>query len=98
VIADQAERLLVGVDAAGAGLLVVTDTFFPGWYARLDGVPVPIVRADFAFRAVHVPAGRHRVELRYAPASLRLGMAIAAAALVVLLLALAGYGFGKSTT
>jgi hypothetical protein len=99
VIADRAEELLVAVDAAGAGLLVVTDTFFPGWHARLDGAPVPIVRADFAFRAVHVPAGRHRVELRYSPASFHLGLAVAGASLVVLLLiALRSYGFGKPTT
>jgi hypothetical protein len=60
-------------DAAAPGWLVLTDTWFPGWRAWRDGVETRLWRADHAFRAVWVPPGRHEIEMRYQPASLRLG-------------------------
>lgn len=50
-----------------AGLLVISDAWFPGWRAEVDGRPVPLLLADLAFRGVPVPAGRCRVSLRYSP-------------------------------
>ena len=47
--------------AAGRRLLVFTDLSYPGWIAEIDGRPADILRADFAFRAVSVPAGTHTV-------------------------------------
>jgi uncharacterized membrane protein YfhO len=63
---------------------VLTDAFFPGWQATVDGQPAAIVRADFALRGVSVPAGRHQVVFEYTPASFRLGAAISGGALLVL--------------
>jgi uncharacterized membrane protein YfhO len=65
------------------GYLVLTDTWFPGWQATVDGAEQPIRRANHALRAVAVPAGRHTVEFRYAPASVRLGLGISLSALVL---------------
>jgi hypothetical protein len=66
VLADHpdAQDLLV---EGGGGLLVVSGLFYPGWQARLDGQPAPIVQANLALRAVAVPPGLHRVEWRYRP-------------------------------
>jgi len=50
------------------GLLVVRDVWYPGWIVRLDNRVVPIHRADYLFRAVTIPAGTHRLEMRYEPA------------------------------
>jgi hypothetical protein len=47
--------------------------YYPGWVATVDRIEVPILRSDFAFRAVSVPAGDHLVEFRYRPASVRYG-------------------------
>jgi hypothetical protein len=58
------------------GILVVTDTWFPGWRARLDGEPAPILLANGYQRAVAVRAGRHHVELEYRPASFVRGLGI----------------------
>jgi len=72
------------VTASAPGWLCVTDAFYPGWRAEVDGAPTEIVPAFFAFRAVPVPAGTSRVTLRYEPASLRWGAALTAAGLVAL--------------
>ncbi|MCZ7527337.1 MAG: YfhO family protein [Acidimicrobiia bacterium] len=55
------------VESEGEGWLVMADTFGEGWAATVDGESVPVMRVDYALRAVEVPAGRSRVELRYRP-------------------------------
>lgn len=83
-----ATAVTIAVTMDVPGYLVLTDTWFPGWRARLDGGDVPIVRADHAFRAVWLPAGQHRVEFVYRPASLWIGLIVTGiAAPLVLLLA-----------
>lgn len=70
--------------APGRRLLVLTDLFYPGWIAEVDGQPAPIRLANFAFRAVSVPAGTHTVRFVYRPKSLFWGAAVSAVALLVL--------------
>jgi uncharacterized membrane protein YfhO len=70
------------------GLAVVLDPWFPGWSATVDGNRAPLLRANYAFMAVRVRAGRHVLRLSYFPRRLWPGLAIAllaAAALAVLL-------------
>jgi hypothetical protein len=69
--------------ATGRRLLVFTDLYYPGWTAEIDGRPAEIVRANFAFRAVSVPAGTHTVRFRYRPASVAWGAAGTACGLLV---------------
>jgi uncharacterized membrane protein YfhO len=52
------------------GLLVLHDTYYPGWIAEVDGKSAPIFQADVLFRAIELPAGTHRVTFRFAPFSL----------------------------
>jgi len=60
-------RVAFSVDAPASGFVVVSQSAYPGWEARVDGRPVDLVRADYAFQAVPVSRGRHRVLLRYDP-------------------------------
>jgi hypothetical protein len=58
------------------GYLVLLDSHYPGWECRVDGRGVPISRANYCFRAVEVPAGKHRVEFHYGPRSFFAGLAV----------------------
>ncbi|HEY4229994.1 MAG TPA: hypothetical protein VGO79_07460, partial [Thermoanaerobaculia bacterium] len=71
------------VDADGPGFLLFSRTFFPAWRARVDGASAPVLVANGRDLAVPVPAGRHRVEIRYDPAPFRTGVALQAAGLLV---------------
>jgi hypothetical protein len=83
----EPDRLRFATRTEAPAYLVVTDTWFPGWRARVDGRAAPLWRADHAFRAVWVPAGRHVVELAFRPRGLATGAALSGlAALVTLFL------------
>jgi hypothetical protein len=77
------------VDVSAPCLLVSTDVFYPGWLAEIDGKRAEILRANYLFRAVVIPAGHHTVLFRYAPASFQMGISLAAGCMLVIL-ALAG--------
>ncbi len=53
------------VEASGPALLVVSDNHYPAWRATVDGEEVPVLRANYAMRAVPVPAGAHEVHFEY---------------------------------
>jgi hypothetical protein len=76
VVGDDPTAVTVEVETDGSAFLVLTDTFYPGWHATLDGEPVEILRANAAFRAVRVPDGAHVVRFVYRPLSLWVGMAV----------------------
>ncbi len=76
--------MIVTASTDAPAWLVLTDTWFPGWTARLDGSDVPIARANHAFRAVALPAGDHEVEFVFRPRGLRTGAAITLVSLGVL--------------
>ena len=82
-------RLEATVAAPAPGFAVILDPFFPGWTATVDGAPVPLGRADWAFMAVPVPAGTHRLALEYRNAQVGRGALVALATATALGLALA---------
>ena len=71
------------VHAACPGLLVLSDTFYPGWEARVNRHAAAIHPTDGLFRGVAVPAGTSTVTVRYRPESFRLGVLLALAGLGV---------------
>ena len=78
IIVDEPEHVVVRVSAPARGFLHLADQYFPGWRATVNGAPAPILRANYAFRAVEVPAGTSTVEFRYRPVSVLIGAAITA--------------------
>ncbi len=84
MVAYHADEVRLQVDAACAGLLVLSDTYFPGWTATVDGKASEIYPTDITFRGVAVPAGRSEVVFRYRPTTFRNGIVVAAGAVVVM--------------
>jgi hypothetical protein len=70
------QQVVASIDAPGASLAVLNDTDYPGWVASVDGREAPIVTADYMFRGVVVPAGRHVLEFDYRPASFSIGLLV----------------------
>ncbi|HET6201280.1 MAG TPA: hypothetical protein VFI25_00610 [Planctomycetota bacterium] len=83
---DGPNQVRLRSTAARSALLVLADTHFPGWTARLDGARAEIVLVAGAVRGVKVPAGEHVVEFRYAPFSFTLGLLLAAVGVAASLL------------
>jgi hypothetical protein len=87
-------RVEVTVDTDTAGVLVLSQVFYPGWRAELNGEPVQLLQADYVLQGLCVPAGQHNVTLSFAPGSLRVGAGITL--LSLLLVAWAGFALWRA--
>jgi hypothetical protein len=76
-------RVELDLDVTRPGLLVLCETWFPGWTARVDGEERGIARVNVVFRGVPVRAGDRRVEMVYEPRSFRVGAACSLATLAL---------------
>jgi hypothetical protein len=82
--AMTSDRVVVEFATSAPGLLVVADTWMPGWSATLDGRPVEVLRGNLAQRVVPIRrAGPHRVVMTYKPPGLAAGAAVSVLSLVV---------------
>ena len=77
-VENQKPKMLndLEVHAAEPSLVVLSQTYYHSWRAYLDGQPVPLFRANYAFQAVQVPAGAHHLHLAYEDHAFQLGAAI----------------------
>ena len=82
-VSETPSRVSVSVNMACPGLAVVSDNWFPGWVATVDGKPARIWKVDTSFRGVAAGSGRHRIEMNYRPGSVYLGVACALAGLIL---------------
>jgi hypothetical protein len=83
----EPEWVTIDVATDAPGYLLLTDTYYPGWQATVDGQPAPILRANLMFRAVPVSAGHHTVEFHYRPVSFRTGLWVSLGAALLALTA-----------
>jgi len=87
------------VHAPRPGLVYASESFFDGWTARVNGAPADILPANYAFRAVAVPAGPARIEFYYWPPGLTTGLLVSGCSLLVVIgLALIPGGRANSVT
>jgi hypothetical protein len=86
IVRYEPNALEVRVDSEAEGYLFLSDPFYPGWRAEVNGEPATILRADYAFRAVAVPAGSHTVTMAFRPGSWYAGLGITAFTAVILLI------------
>jgi hypothetical protein len=83
-----AMRQKIDVETPTEAIVVLTEAYYHNWTARVDGKPARLWRANYAFEAVEVPAGRHEVLLVYRDEAFRVGAVVS---LCALLLCLAGW-------
>lgn len=89
----------VRVDTPQPGIVVLSEMYFPGWHAFVDGAETLVYPVNYCLKGVSVPAGVHEVRFQYAPTSFRAGAVISLASLVGVLIALIGVPFirGRGT-
>ena len=78
-------RLVLGVNATGTHLLVLSQIYDPGWQAKIDGRAVLLRRVNAVLQGVIFPPGEHQLELTYRPASFSLGLTVSVISLLLCL-------------
>ncbi|HYV07208.1 MAG TPA: YfhO family protein, partial [Blastocatellia bacterium] len=89
IIADERNRVTIETFNENPEALVLSDNYYPGWKAFLDGEPTRIFQANCTMRAVAVPAGRHLVSFVFEPSTLRASVYVSFAAVAFTLILLA---------
>ncbi len=89
VVRESADRVRLDAELSADGYVVLVDGHDPGWRVRVDGRPAPLLRANVAFRAVAVPAGRHVVDMVYRPTAALVGLVVSGITLAALVVAFA---------
>lgn len=80
----QLHHIVIETASAFPQILVLSDTYYPtGWHAFVDGNPVNTHVANYCFRGVEVPAGKHQIEFRYASRAFATGVGLSLGALAV---------------
>lgn len=78
IISYNNDKIHLSADLSAKGWVVLSDAYYPGWEATIDGLPSQILRANYCFRAVAMEAGRHDIVFSYRPQSVRNGMMLSA--------------------
>jgi len=77
ILSYAPNKVIIKTNSNGNSLLFLSDSFYPGWEAYVDGKKTDVYRADFAFRAVYVPRGTHSIVFIYNPLSFKIGVLLA---------------------
>ncbi len=85
IVDYKPERVVLNARVESEAYLLLTDSWYPDWVARVDGVATPIHRADYIFRAVRLAPGEHHIEFEYRPSSLYIGAGISACVLLIVI-------------
>ena len=93
-IIDQTDsKLRIIANFSDPGYLYLSQTFFPGWQAYIDNNKAEVIRANYAFTAIKVPAGQHMVEFKFRPHSFLVGSWLTFLTIIVLIFYVAYYLF-----
>ncbi|WP_088834222.1 YfhO family protein [Paenibacillus tyrfis] len=85
ILSYSPKKIVVRVNSNKNGVLILNDSYYPGWKAYINGTPTKIFRANYAFRAIEFPSGNSIVEFKYQPLSFTLGLIISISTFLLLL-------------
>jgi len=88
LISYATQKILFQTVTTGNMLLFISDNYFPSWITRIDGKKTKTYLADYSFRAVIVPAGKHVIEMHYRPTFFTTGLKISAISLILFLISI----------
>jgi hypothetical protein len=81
----EPQRIELQTRNSQPGFLVLSETYYRGWEARIDGRQAPVERVNYSLRGLSVPAGDHRIEFVFRPHSFRNGASLSLLGLLLLL-------------
>jgi len=84
ILEYEPSRIVLEGECSQDGMLVVSEVYYPGWRALVDGREAKIHRANHALRALELEVGSHGVELVYDPLSFKIGLVISAGTLIAI--------------
>jgi hypothetical protein len=84
VLETRTHQWTLEVESPAPALVVIAQSFYPSWQARVDGQKTPLWRANHAFQALAVPAGKHRVEIHYVDRWFYAGLALSGFSLLAM--------------
>ena len=79
------DSILLTTDAPMPAYLFLSEIYYPGWKAFIDGQPTRILRGNYLFRVLVIPEGRHQIRFHFDPLTIKLGIAVSAFTLLVML-------------
>ena len=85
VVKYEPARLIIETTANQPSVLVVSEMWYPGWVAKVDGIPTTIHATNFLLRGVVLPTGVHRIEMRYTAPAARAGAIISILSLLLVI-------------
>lgn len=88
VLSYGLREILLEIEAPGPAFLVTSESYYPGWRVWVDSRPVELTLTNVAFRGLAVPAGRHRIRMRFEPVIFWYGLALTVLGTVALAAAL----------
>jgi uncharacterized membrane protein YfhO len=91
------QKLIIEVDSKDGGILVLGDSFYPGWKAYVDGKETEILAANINQRAIVVPEGKHQVRFIFDPLTFKIGWIISLSTFMILVI-ISLFTFLKSRT
>ena len=94
-VLDKQGRAAYRVKTADPAIIVFRGNGGPGWKARVDGKPAPVIDINFGGKGVFLPAGAGEVEIRYLPGSFLVGAAVSGLAILAAIALLIGVRFRR---
>jgi hypothetical protein len=90
VVKYDPSRIELSLRASRTSLLVLSETYYPGWMAWIDEHPAAIYPVDIALRGIVVPAGAHQLRMEFRPVILPVSLGISLATAILLVISAAG--------
>ncbi len=97
-ISQNPNKVTIHIDADSDGWLVVSEVWYPGWDAYIDKQLAVSYPANYLFRTIEIPAGKHTVDWEYRPTSFRIGLLVTLSSVLCLLIVVWVYHNHKSNS